>query len=342
MYMFKYCCKRIGLMLLTFTIIIVMCFVLIKLLPIDTSTVGIGQDVEILKAQLASRGYDKPIPEQLMLYLRRIFLDGDFGIGVNIPEYRNRKVLEVFVEKLPPTILINIYSSLFAVPLGIALGIFAALKKNKWQDHFISTAVMVVISVPSFVYASLLLYLICFKYGDLPMRVCSLPEIVAAYPEKNLQYIPGTFNWSLYFNPKMFVSMIPPVLAMSFGSIAGYTRGVRAELTEVLTSEFMLLARTKGLTKAQATVRHAMRNAMVPIFPSIIGEFISVMSGSLIIEKIFAIPGVGGLYLSAINVQDYDFFMLLSGFYLAIGLAAALVIDLSYGFIDPRIRMGAK
>ena len=342
MYMLKYCCKRIGLMIMTFTIIIVMCFVLIKLLPIDDATVGIGQDVQILKAQLASRGYDKPILEQLVLYVRRIFLDGDFGIGVSIPEYRNRQVLEVFVEKLPPTILINIYSSLFAVPLGIALGIFAALKKNKWQDHFISTAVMVVISVPSFVYASLLLYTLCFKFGDLPMRVSSLPEIVAAYPEKNLEYIPGTFNWDLYFNSKMFTSMIPPDLAMSFGSIAGYTSGVRAELTEVLTSEFMLLARTKGLTKSQATVRHAMRNAMVPIFPSIIGEFISVMSGSLIIEKIFAIPGVGGLYLSAINVQDYDFFMMLSGFYLAIGLAAGLVIDLSYGFIDPRIRMGAK
>ena len=342
MYMFKYCCKRIGLMLLMFTIIITMCFVLIKLLPIDMTSVGFGEDAEKLKIQLESRGYLKPIPEQLYLYVRRIVLEGDFGVGVNMPEYRGRNVWNIFIEKLPPTMLINIYSSLFAVPIGIALGIFAALKKNKWQDHLISTAVMVVISVPPFVYASLLLYLLCFKYGNLPMQVCSLPDIVAAYPDKGYQYIPETMNWDLYFNAKMFVSMIPAVLSMSFGSIAGYARGVRAELTEVLTSEFMLLARTKGLTKPQATVRHAMRNAMVPIFPSIIGEFISVMSGSLIIEKIFSIPGVGGLYLTAITVKDYDFFMLLSGFYLAIGLAAGLVIDLSYGFIDPRIRMGAK
>jgi ABC-type dipeptide/oligopeptide/nickel transport system permease component len=140
----------------------------------------------------------------------------------------------------------------------------------------------------------------------------------------------------------MFKSMIPAVLSLSFGSIAGYARGTRAELTEVLTSEFMLLARTKGLTKSQATVRHALRNSMVPIFPSIIGEFISVMSGSLVIEKIFSIPGVGGLYLSAIESKDYDFFMMLTAFYILIGLAAGLVIDLSYGFIDPRIRMGAK
>ena len=244
MYMFKYICKRIGLMLMTFTIIFTICFV-----------------------------------------------------------------------------LINVYSSLLAVPTGIALGIFAALKKNKWQDHLISTAVMVFISVPSFVYASLLLYIICFKLDLLPMTM------LAGFD---------------YFTKEMFLSMLPAVFAMSFGSIAGYTRFTRAELTEVLTSEFMLLARTKGLTKAQATTRHALRNSMVPIFPSIIGEFVSVLSGSLVIEKIFSIPGVGGLYLNSINSQDYDFFMMLSGFYLLVGLAAGLVIDLSYGVIDPRIRMGAK
>ena len=269
--------------------------------------------------------------------------EGDFGIGFNIPAYRNRLVWDVFVEKLPATILINIYSSLIAVPIGIALGIFAALKKNRWQDHVISTGVMVVISVPSFVYASLLLYLIFYFNIDPDMlKMASFAEIIEAYPEKMLEYIPGKANWDMYFNELMFKSMFPAVLAMCFGSIAGYARFTRAELTEVLTSEFMLLARTKGLTKSQATVRHALRNAMVPIFPSIIGEFISVLSGSLVIEKIFSVPGVGGLYLAAINNKDYDFFMMLSGFYLLVGLVAGLVIDLSYGVIDPRIRMGAK
>jgi ABC-type dipeptide/oligopeptide/nickel transport system permease component len=104
----------------------------------------------------------------------------------------------------------------------------------------------------------------------------------------------------------------------------------------------MLLARTKGLTKSQATVRHALRNAMVPIFPSIIGEFVGVLSGSLVIEKIFGIPGVGGLYLDSINNMDYDLFMMLSLFYLLVSLTATLVVDLSYGIIDPRIRMGAR
>ena len=341
MYMFKYICKRVGLMIMTFTIIFLTCFVLIKLLPINTEA-GFGQDTGKIIAQLNARGYFDPIPEQFVRYVKRIVLDGDFGIGFNIPEYRGHMVWDIFVEKLPPTILINVYSTLIAVPIGIALGIFAALKKNKWQDHLISTAVMVVISVPSFVYATVLMYTLCFKAGWMPLKMMSFADVISAYPEKGYVYIPGTANWPLFFNTKMFVSMLPAVLSMCFGSIAGYARFTRAELTEVLTSEFMLLARTKGLTKSQATVRHALRNAMVPIFPSIVGEFVSVLSGSLIIEKIFTIPGVGGLYLSAITFKDYDFFMMLSGFYLLVGLVAALVIDLSYGVIDPRIRMGAK
>ena len=320
MYMFKYIMKRIGLMLMTFCIIMVMCFILIKLLPI-VITVQIGQDADILRAQLEARGYYDPIFVQFINYLRRIFLFGDFGIGVNMPEFRNQPVWDVFVTQLPPTVLINVYSSLFAVPLGLGLGIYAALRKNKWQDHTISTLVMVLISVPSYVTAFLLQYLICFRWDLLPLTMASGYD---------------------YFTWDMFKSMLPAVLAMSFGSIAGYCRFTRAELTEVLTGEYLLLARTKGLTKRQSIFRHALRNAMVPIFPMIIGEFISVLSGSLILEQIFAIPGVGRLYLKAINSLDYDFFMLLSGFYTFIGLAAGIVIDISYGFIDPRIRMGAK
>ncbi len=320
MYMFKYILKRLGLMLMTFTIIVIICFTLIKLLPINID-ISFGKDPEILMEQLKARGYYDPIPKQFFSYLKRIFTEGDFGIGVNLAEYRGRGVWDVFVEKLPPTVLINVYSTLVAVPLGIILGIFAALKKNKWQDHVVSTGVMLFISVPSFVYAFLVQYIFCFKLGWFPLTM-----------KAGFSY----FSWP------MFRSMIPAVISMSFGSIAGYARGTRAELTEVLTSEYMLLARTKGLTRRQATVRHALRNAMVPIFPSIVGEFVAVLSGSLIIEKIFSIPGVGGLYLDSINAQDYDFFMLLSEFYILIGLVAAIVIDLSYGFIDPRIRMGAK
>lgn len=320
MYMLKYILKRLGLMIMTFSIIVVMSFVLIKLLPIEVD-IQFGQDRDIIMNQLKARGYFDPIPVQFFHYVKRIILHGDWGIGVNLAEYRNKPVWDVFVTKLPPTVLINLYSSLIAVPIGIGLGIFAALKKNRWQDHTISTSVMLFISVPSFVYAFLVQYLLCFKLKLFPLTMR------------------GGFA---YFNWDMFKSMLPSVISLSFGSIAAYARFTRAELTEVLTNEFMLLARTKGLTKGQATRRHALRNAMVPIFPMIIGEFISVLSGSLIIEKIFSVPGVGGLYLNAINARDFDFFMLLSAFYTLVGLLAGIVIDISYGFIDPRIRMGSK
>jgi ABC-type dipeptide/oligopeptide/nickel transport system permease component len=228
-------------------------------------------------------------------------------------------IWKVFVSHLPPTILINIYSTLIGVPIGLGLGILAALKKNKWQDQVINIFIILLISLPSIVLA-LLIKLFCFKF-QLPMEMLTS---------------------NAYFTWPVFKSMLPAVFALCLGSIAGYARYTRAELSEVLTSEFMLLARTKGLTKGQAIYRHAMRNSMVVIFPSILGEFISVLSGSLIIEKMFLINGVGGLYLSAINNTDYDAFMLLSGFYTLISLAAGIVIDISYGIIDPRIRMGAK
>ncbi len=336
MYMFKYVLKRLGLMIMTFSIIFVMCFVLIKMLPIVVAAPS-GEAADILYAQLEARGYimnvvrdpvsgtytfdNVPVMIQLGNYLKRIVMEGDFGIGTAMIEYANKPVWDTFVEKLPPTILINVYSSLIGVPIGLGLGIFAALKKNKWQDQVINVVVILMISLPSIVFGLLVQYFLCFKFGWFPLLM-----------DKGYDY----FTWS------MFKSMLPAVLSLCLGSIAGYTRYTRAELTEVLTSEFMLLARTKGLTRGQATVRHALRNAMVPIFPMILGEFISVLSGSLIIESMFSIPGVGKLYLTSIQVLDYDFFMLLSGFYTLVGLTAGIIIDISYGFIDPRIRMGAK
>ena len=315
----KYILKRIGLMIASFVVIMTACFFLVKMLPIVIS-IAPGQDRDLIEANLRARGYYDPVIVQFFHYIRRIF-HGDFGIGVNMPEYRNQPVWDAFIHRLPPTVLLNIYSTVFSVPLGILLGVFAALKKNKWQDHAVSTAVMAFISVPSYVYAFLIQYLLCFKLGFFPLTL-----------EK------GT-SW---FSGSMLRSMIPPVLAMSFGSIAGYTRGMRAELCEVLTGESILLARTKGLTRGQAIVRHSLRNAMVPIFPSVIAEFISVLSGSMILENIFGVPGVGRLYLASINSLDYDFFMFLSGFYTLISLTAGIVVDISYGLIDPRIRMGAK
>ena len=333
--MFKYVMKRLGLMLFTFFIIFTMCFVLIKLLPIPTNVLP-GQDPEIVMKILEGRGwitnikegkngvwtYDRvPVLIQYVNYFKRIITRGDFGIATTYGEYLNMDIWKVFVSHMPPSILINAYSSLIGVPLGLGLGILAALKKNKWQDQVINVFVILLIAMPSIVKGLLIQYVFCFKLGWFPLTMSTSDQ---------------------YFTWEVFHSMLPAVFSLCLGSIAGYTRFTRAELSEVLTGEFMLLARTKGLTKRQAVMRHAMRNSMVVIFPAILGEIIGLISGAMITEKMFAINGIGGLYLNSITFQDYDFFMLLSGFYTLVSLTAGIVIDISYGFIDPRIRMGAK
>lgn len=317
--MLKYVIKRVLLMVLTFTIIATMCFVLVKMLPLPAIK-EMGRDVEIIKQRREAMGYNKPIIEQYFRYWQHVFR-GDFGLGEQM--YTGQEVLDIMLQKIPYTVVVNIYSIMFSIPMGLMLGIYAALKKNKWQDHVISTGVMVMISVPSYVYAFLVQFLLCYKTGWFPLTALSRSEA-------------EFFSWP------MFHSMFPAVCSLAFGSIAGLTRFTRAELSEVLTGDYLLLARTKGLTRNQAIVRHAMRNAMVPILPMILGEFIGILGGSLIIESIFSIPGVGNLYVTSINVRDYNFFMFLTFFYTLIGLVAGLVVDLSYGFIDPRIKMGER
>ena len=316
--MFKYVMQRIVYMILVFMIITCMCFILVRMLPPAELPPNDIHNV-IIEARREAAGYNKPYMVQFGIFLKNVLTRWDWGVSDKL--YFGQDVADLFMEKLPATIVINFYSIILSIPIGIAFGIFAALKKNTWIDYTISTLTMVVISVPNFVYAFIIQYVLSYKLGWFPFLLK-----------------PGNdwFSWS------MFWSMLPAVFSLSFGVIGGFTRTTRAELTEVLTSEFMLLARTKGLTKAQATVRHAMKNCMVVVVPAIFGEFVGILGGSLIIEKIFAIPGVGGLSLNAINARDYPIFVMVTCFYTLIGLAASLVVDVSYGFIDPRIRMGSK
>ncbi|MDY0214891.1 MAG: ABC transporter permease [Bacilli bacterium] len=318
----KYILKRLGLLIFTFFVIITISFFLIRLLPQEMPT-----DINLanlIKARWEALGYNKPIIVQYGIYIRNVLTKFDFGTSWKIA--LTTPALEVMSSRILPTVIVNLYALIFSIPIGIGLGIYAAIKKNRWQDHLISTLVIIFVSVPSYVYAFLVQYFIYFK----------------------LRWVPTNVMYSLndaggsYFTAKMFSSLILPVLALSFGEIAGLTRFTRAELTETLTSDYMLLARTKGLTRGQATTRHALKNAMVPIFPMLIASFIGILGGSMIIEQIFSIPGVGSLYLMSINQLDYDIFMLMTIFYTLIGLLAGIVVDISYGFIDPRIKMGKK
>ena len=320
--MAKYVAKRLVLMLFVLFCIVTICFMLVRMLPMTLPEGTLAQQ-ELVKQRWEALGYYKPLHIQYSIYLKNIFTKWDFGTSWKIQYFT--PAFEVISSRLLPTVLVNLYSLLFSTPIGIALGIYAAIKKNKWQDHFISTLVIMFVSIPSYVYAFLVQFVFAYLLDWFPLTVLSLRDAGGSW-----------------FTPKMLESMVLPVLALSFGEIAGLCRFTRAELTETLTQDYMLLARTKGLTRAQATTRHALKNAMVPILPSIIGSFIGIMGGSMIIEQIFSIPGVGQVYIQAIQQRDFDVFMVDTIFYTLIGLTAGIVVDISYGFIDPRIRMGEK
>ena len=350
--MLKYSIKRILLTFVTTFIILTLTFFLIKSLPPQAvispdenviyafyvDQTNMGYCTQVLDNPDPSLGkylayfdfreidghqyyyYSTPIIQQYIRWLGNIVTKWDWGRSTIIEP--NASAIRIIGQRIPTTLSINITATLISVPIGIGLGILAGLKKNTWIDHALSTFVMVFISIPGFVTISFLIYFLSYSTGWLP----------AAWPTPDQS-----------ISTKILAYIIP-VTSLSFGSICGYTRSVRAELCEVMSSEYLLLARTKGLTKNQAIVRHALRNAFVPILPGIFGEFIGAFSGAVILENLYGIPGTGGIYIQAINSNSPDYNVLLvdMAVFTVFSLLAYIVIDLSYGFIDPRVRMGAK
>ncbi|MFP4078219.1 MAG: ABC transporter permease [Candidatus Izemoplasmataceae bacterium] len=259
-----------------------------------------------------------PIPRQYVTWMSNILTDWNWGVSQTIQP--NVPVFDVLRSRIPVTMMLNLVALVFYIPIGFALGIIAALKKNSFADNAISLGVMIFISIPSFVVMSLLLLTFGYQLG----------WFLTQYPASDIR---GMARIS---------SVFLPVLGLSFREIASLTRVTRAELSEVLTSEFLLLARTKGLTRTQSVLRHAMRNSMVPLVPGIIASFVGLLSGSVVIERIYGIPGTGRIFVSAMQENDYNLVIGITAFYTIVSLFAVLLVDLSYGLVDPRIRMGGK
>ncbi len=318
--MLKYTLKRIVLIFFTMFIILTLAYILIQLTTsfeervkfYQMSDPKISYEEAVIYGKKA--GWDDPILIKYFNWIKGVFT-GNWGVSVVYEVGQNPWT--ILTRFIPFTISINIWPLLIATPLGFLFGIIAALRKNKPTDYIISLLVMICISVPSFVFVTLLM--INASNMGLPIQFRAADQA----------------NWKDY---------IIPVIALSVGPIASLTRITRAELTEVLTSEYLLLARTKGLNRFQATIRHALRNSLLPLVPSIIGSFVGIMFGSLVIEQIYGIKGVGGILLTAISETqpDHDLAMAALSFYTIIDLVTILMVDLAYGIVDPRIRMGAR
>ncbi|NMB07219.1 MAG: ABC transporter permease [Tissierellia bacterium] len=314
--MLRYIAQRLIAMAITLFLIISISFFIIHSMP--GSIVDDPMLPEDVKLAIEDKYHlNDPLPVQYGYFLKD-FLSFEFGTSIKVQP--RVPVFDIIKEKLPITLQVNIFSLIFTIPVGITLGIIAALKKNTIVDHIISIMVIFFISVPSFVFAALLQYFVAFKWGWAPILLS---------PEQ-------TLTWT------KFKSMILPILALSFGGIATITRYMRSELCEALNSEYMLLAKTKGLSQVQATVKHAIRNSFIPLANIIIPMFFGILGGAMVIENIFGIPGLGRLTVSSINALDHPLTIATLFFYSLIGLVSILVVDLSYGIIDPRIRIGGR
>ena len=315
--MLKYVLKRIGLMVLCLFVIISVTFFALRLIPGGPYDDDPDLLPEAREALISKMNLDKPLMVQYVLFFKGVLMENNWGASLKLMP--GVPVFDIIGQRVGATMLLNIMSLLIALPLGVLSGTIAAVYKNKWPDVLISIMVIVCISVPSFIFATLLQYFPAYKFEWFPI----------------LYNATGTAGERLK-------SMVLPILALSFGPIATVCRYLRGELIETLSSEYMLLARTKGLKKGVAIMRHAFRNSCVPLANIIIPMFTNIMGGSLVIETLFSVPGIGTLITDSITTRDYTVTLAALLFYSFISVGTILLVDLSYGIIDPRIRLGAK
>ena len=244
-------------------------------------------------------GLDKPIIVQFGKYVANL-CRGDFGVSYTIS--KNTPISQLIKTRLPVSIKVGGQAVALGALVGLILGIVAALKHNTIWDSLSTLISVIGVSVPSYVFALALSYAFGFKLKIFPM---------------------------LYADKTPFASSVLP-------SIARFTR---TEMLEILDSDFMLLAESKGITGWRLIVRHALRNALIPIITVLAPLIVDLMTGSLVVEKIFSIPGVGSLLVTAIQSNDYNVVIALSFIYSAMYIGIMLVVDILYGIIDPRIRV---
>ncbi|MGE5702124.1 MAG: ABC transporter permease, partial [Clostridia bacterium] len=252
---------------------------------------------------------DKPLIVQYGLYLKKLV---QFDLGPSIANASD-SVNKMIGRGFPVSFQLGVVAILFAIVTGIALGIVAALQHNRIIDYAAMIFAVIGISVPSFVVATLLIKYLAVKWGLLP-----------------------TATWGTWKH------VIMPALALSFGPIAIIARLTRTNMLEVLTQEYIETARAKGLSPVQIILKHALRNAVLPVV-TLLGSLIAnVLTGSFVIEKIFAIPGMGKYFVAGINNRDYSVIMGTTVFYSAFLIFMMFVVDVLYGIIDPRIKLHRK
>lgn len=305
--MLKYIGKRLLNSILVVFLSLTAVFVVIRMVP--SSVVDTKLPIEIQQQQLHELGLDRPIPEQYGNYLKQL-AKGDLGKSLKIQ--KNIPAAKLIKDRAIISLQMGTISVIFAIGVGVLLGVLSAVKRGKAIDHMVTIFTVLGISVPSIVISILLQYFFAVKLNIFPV----------------------------IYSPGNFMSIFLPIIALSFWPIAQIARYVRVELIDVLNSEYILLVEAKGVDKKAKLYRHALKNAIIPAITVVGPLFVSVITGSLIVEKIFAIPGLGNLLTNAIGVSDYPVIQAMTLLLATLFTFTYLIIDILYGVIDPRIRIG--
>lgn len=304
--MIKYIAQRIFFMLITLFLIASLTFFLMKIIPGTPFTKADKLSPAQMEIMLDKYGLDEPVPVQYMHYMVNI-LKGDLGTSF---QYNNTPVTDIIVNLIGPSAQLGFQAMFLGTILGIGLGLLAALNQNTWIDYSSTFLAVIGKSVPNFVFAALLQYMVGVKLGLLPVAF-----------------------W------RGFEYTIMPTIALSLFPISIAARFMRTEMIEVLGSDYITLAKAKGASRFEVSIKHALRNALIPVVTVLGPLTVSLMTGSLVIEKIFSVPGLGEQFVKAITVMDYPVIMGTTILFSALFVFVILIVDILYGLIDPRIRI---
>lgn len=303
--MLKYTIKRILIAVLTMFILITAVFFMVQLLPGDPFS-----DPKVPEATQEKMreyyGLNDSLFEQYITYMENL-LHGDLGYSLRT---QGRTVNEIISSAFPFSIDLGIRALIFAVIVGLGLGIVAALNQNRFLDHLSIAIAVIGISIPSFIIATILQYFLSVKLGVLPVAL-----------------------WG------DFKSTILPTFALGIGSVATIARLMRTSMIEVANEDFIKTAKAKGLSKGEVTMKHQLRNSMLPVI-TVMGPLVAtLLTGTFVIENIFAIPGLGRHYVISIQTLDYPLILGMTIVYSVFLIVMQLIVDLVYGLVDPRIKI---
>ena len=338
----KYILKRLGYMVVVLLILSLLMYLVYAMIPFDRARAEAEQykaayknvpnggvlfeeKVQELRKEL---GTDQNVFVRYLGWLGVMpingtykgILQGNFGYSYTY----DKPAQLVLLTPMRNTVFINIFATVIALGITIPLGIFCAVHRGSKRDTAVQIGTIVGYSIPVFIIAIVFVWLFATILGWFPVSGMKTPGSNYTGIQKFLD--------ELYY-------MALPLITMTFASLGGMTRYVRASMTEALSLDCIRTARAKGLREKTVVYSHAWRNALIPIITLVIGWFLGIFSGSIMVENIFALNGVGRIYIEALNAKDFEVVLLLQMFYVIIGLLGNLVIDIAYGLADPRVRV---